>query len=65
MLGRVIGGDVEWIHLPQDRNRWRALVSVVTKLCVRDHGDVQLVAWLHFNRIVFTSCTSKRTNFDT
>jgi hypothetical protein len=26
--------DVEWIGLPQDRNRWRALVNSVLKLWV-------------------------------
>jgi hypothetical protein len=28
-LGRLIGGDVEWIHLAQDRNRCRAFVNEV------------------------------------
>jgi hypothetical protein len=28
-LGEVGWGDVDWIGLPQDRNRWRALVSSV------------------------------------
>jgi hypothetical protein len=27
-LGRLVGG-VEWIHLAQDRDRWRAVVSAV------------------------------------
>jgi hypothetical protein len=27
-------GDVEWIHLAQDRDRWRALVSAVMNLRV-------------------------------
>jgi hypothetical protein len=27
-FGRLVGG-VEWIHLAQDRDRWRALQSVV------------------------------------
>jgi hypothetical protein len=25
--GRLVGGDVEWIHLAQDRDRWRAVVN--------------------------------------
>jgi hypothetical protein len=24
--------DVDWIHLAQDRNRWQALVNMVTNL---------------------------------
>jgi hypothetical protein len=32
---REIGfGDVEWIHWPQDRDRWRALVNTVMNLRV-------------------------------
>jgi hypothetical protein len=32
---REIGfGDVDWIHLAQDRNRWRALVNMVMNLQV-------------------------------
>jgi hypothetical protein len=27
-------GDVEWIHLAQDMNRWRAVVNAVTNLWV-------------------------------
>jgi hypothetical protein len=26
--------DVDWIHLAQDRDRWRALVNTVMSLCV-------------------------------
>jgi hypothetical protein len=33
-LGEVGWGDVDWIGLAQDRNRWRALVNAVTKLRV-------------------------------
>jgi len=38
--GRIIlkevrwGGDVDWIDLAQDRNRWRALVNAVMNLWV-------------------------------
>jgi hypothetical protein len=32
---REIGfGDVDWIHWPQDRDRWRALVNTVMSLRV-------------------------------
>jgi hypothetical protein len=30
ILGSLVGGGcVEWIHLAQDRDRWRAVVSAV------------------------------------
>jgi hypothetical protein len=33
-LGEVGRGDVDWIGLAQDRNRWRALVNSVLNLRV-------------------------------
>jgi hypothetical protein len=34
-LGRLVGeGGVEWIHLAQDRNWWRAVVNAVMNLRV-------------------------------
>jgi hypothetical protein len=33
-LGEVGWGDVNWIDLVQDRNRWRALVNSVLNLLV-------------------------------
>jgi hypothetical protein len=33
-LGEVGQGDVDWIGLVQDRNRWRALVNSVLNLWV-------------------------------
>jgi hypothetical protein len=33
-LGEAGWGDVDWIGLAKDRNRWRALVNVVTNLRV-------------------------------
>jgi hypothetical protein len=33
-LGEVGWGDVDWIDLPQDRNRWRALANSVLNLRV-------------------------------
>jgi hypothetical protein len=31
-LGEVGWGDVDWIDLAQDRNRWRGLVNLVLDL---------------------------------
>jgi hypothetical protein len=33
-LGEIGFGDVDWIHLAQDSNRWRALVNTVINLRV-------------------------------
>jgi hypothetical protein len=33
-LGEMGWGDVDWIGLAQDRNRWRALVNLVLNLWV-------------------------------
>jgi hypothetical protein len=33
-LGEMGWGDVDWIGLAQDRNRWRALVNLVVNLRV-------------------------------
>jgi hypothetical protein len=33
-LGEVEWGDVDWIGLAQDRNRWRALVNSILNLRV-------------------------------
>jgi hypothetical protein len=33
-LGEVGRGDMDWIILAQDRNRWRALVNLVLNLRV-------------------------------
>jgi hypothetical protein len=34
ILGSMAGGGVQWIHLAQDRDHWRALVNVVMNLQV-------------------------------
>jgi hypothetical protein len=34
ILGRLAGGDVEWIQLAQDRDRWRAVVNAEMNLRV-------------------------------
>jgi hypothetical protein len=33
-FGRLVGGGVKWIHLAQDRDRWRAVVNAVMNLQV-------------------------------
>jgi hypothetical protein len=33
-LGEIGFGDVDWIHLTQDRDRWRDLVNTVMSLRV-------------------------------
>jgi hypothetical protein len=33
-LRTLVGGGVEWIHLAQDRDRWRAVVNAVLNLRV-------------------------------
>jgi hypothetical protein len=35
-LGEVGWGDVDWIGLAKDRNRWRALVNSVSNLGVHE-----------------------------
>jgi hypothetical protein len=32
--GEIGFGDVDWIHLAQDRDRWRALVNTVMSVLV-------------------------------
>jgi hypothetical protein len=34
ILGRLVGGGVDWIRLAQDRDQWRAVVSAVMNLRV-------------------------------
>jgi hypothetical protein len=34
ILGILTGGDVEWIQLAQDRDRWRAVVNTEMNLRV-------------------------------
>jgi hypothetical protein len=33
-LREILFGDVDWIHLAQDRDRWRAIVNTVKSLRV-------------------------------
>jgi hypothetical protein len=37
-LGEVGWGDVDWIGLAQNRNRWRALVSSILNLRVPENA---------------------------
>jgi hypothetical protein len=34
-LGEIVCGDVDWIVVVKDRNKWRALVNVVMNLRVQ------------------------------
>jgi hypothetical protein len=45
-LGEVRRGDVDWIGLAQDRNRWRALVNSVLNLRVPWNGGGKLSSGL-------------------
>jgi hypothetical protein len=43
-LGEIGWGSVEWVHLAQDRGRWRAVVNTVMNLRVLEgHGISYLV----------------------
>jgi hypothetical protein len=42
-LGEVGWGDVDWIGLAKDRNRWRALVNLVLNLWVP--GNAETIEW--------------------
>jgi hypothetical protein len=39
ILGRLVGGYVDWIWLAQDRDRWRAVVNAVMNLQVFAPGS--------------------------
>jgi hypothetical protein len=43
-LGEVGWGDVDWIGLAQDRNRWRALVNSVLNLRVPQNAGNHSIA---------------------
>jgi hypothetical protein len=52
ILRRLVGwGGLEWIHPAQDRDHWRALVSVVMSLWV-------LAAWNQLVTVVTAMATS-------
>jgi hypothetical protein len=55
-LGEVGWGDVDWIGLAQDRNRWRALVNSALNLRVpRNAGKQSSGLALMPSRVVFSS----------
>jgi hypothetical protein len=49
-LGEVGCGDVDWIGLAKDRNRWRALVNSVLNLRVEMLGNYRVAS-----RVVLSS----------
>jgi hypothetical protein len=53
-LGEVGWGDVDWIGLAKDRNRWRALVNSVLNLRVPRNAG-KLSSGLKINCKVMTS----------
>jgi hypothetical protein len=38
-LKEMLGGDLNWINLSQDRDQWRILVNTATKLRHQKTGD--------------------------
>jgi hypothetical protein len=55
-LGEVDWGDVDWIGLAQDRNRWRALVNSILNLRVpRNAGKLSSGLAIVASRVVFSS----------
>jgi hypothetical protein len=55
-LGEVGWGNVDWIGLAQDRNRWRALVNSVLNLRVHKMlGNYRVASQLATTRVVLSS----------
>jgi hypothetical protein len=55
-LVEVGWGDVDWIGLPQDRDRWRALVNSVLNLRVHKLlGNYRVSKQLGISRVVLSS----------
>jgi hypothetical protein len=54
-LGEEECGDVDWIGMTQDRNRWRALVNVVTNLRAPQMlGNYQVSSQLVASRVALS-----------
>jgi hypothetical protein len=63
-LREIVLGDVDWIRLAQDRNRWRAVVSTVMNLRIlapRSYKRIERANVLHnFNLVLL--CTKVSFN---
>jgi hypothetical protein len=57
-LGEVEWGDMDWIDLGQDRNRWRALVNSVLNLLVPQNAE-------KLSNVLTTGCLSISAHLDT
>jgi hypothetical protein len=38
-LGEIGWEDMNWMHLDEDRDRWRAFVNMVAKFCFHKCGE--------------------------
>jgi hypothetical protein len=55
-LGEVGWGDLDWIGLAQDRNRWRAIVNLVLNLRVpQNAGKLAVGLQLVASQVVLSS----------
>jgi hypothetical protein len=55
-LGEVGWGDVDWIGLARDRNRWRALVNAVVNFGFHKMlGNYRVASQLVVSRVVLSS----------